>query len=64
MSIDFPCECGHEKSLHKDGIFISGCRKRIGWGIKGTDWADDCKEYKSDNLKYLEQLYESRTGRT
>lgn len=63
MENSYPCVCGHSKNLHYDNDFVSGCAKRIGWGIRGTRWVDDCREFKPDNLKYLEQKYDKRAKR-
>lgn len=54
--LDILCKCGHSKSSHFNAGMRSGCSKRRGWGIGGTGWVDDCKEYQPDNLLHIEQL--------
>lgn len=58
---DFPCECGHPRSLHFENGIGATCQKRKGFGIRGTGWVDDCLVYRPDNLKYLEDQYESKS---
>jgi hypothetical protein len=61
MDIDFPCVCGHEALDHpkigKYGyIMCEECfRENINsWRIRELS----CKEYKPDNLRYLEMKAE------
>lgn len=73
---DFPCKCGHLENVHPPNVNIrvaldspmnsyyvvcDGCflENRIR-GIKQLGTIN-CNHYVSDNLKYLEQLYESRS---
>ncbi len=51
-----PCVCGHklsDHSLRDRGSFV--CVK-----MKYDQFADQCVEYKQDNLKYLEMLLHER----
>jgi len=59
---DFICTCGHMYNDHilHSNVKSTACRKRIGWGINGTAWADNCKEFIADNLRYLEELSNGR----
>lgn len=59
---DFPCICGHPKSIHFNTYPIFGCGKRRGYGIQGTGWVDDCREFVPDNLKYMEDKYDQRSS--
>lgn len=47
--IDFPCTCGHSSDVHR-GHDPYHC-----W-----DFGCLCLAYKPDNLKYLEQQYDSK----
>jgi hypothetical protein len=72
VNVDFPCKCGHNFSDHYDpddessSTIISGegrCNIRLrSVGHWCTSCGDDpsnycpCHTYRSDNLKYLEEL--------
>ena len=64
---DVPCKCGHLENVHpsEDGIeriyiVCDGCFKiNRPAGIKQLTGIE-CQKYVPDNLKYLEQIYESR----
>lgn len=55
-----PCTCGHSRKVHKlvtyaaEGHLICMCKGN-------STLVDDCRcyEYKPDNLKYLEDRYET-----
>ena len=64
MQIDFPCICGHSKEIHSpqafkgrqyspDTYLLTACYYEINDGLCV------CREYKQDNLRYLEQLSET-----
>lgn len=44
------CICGHDKSTH-GSLSCAGYVSGVYWCI--------CKRYKSDNLKYLEEIYDT-----
>jgi len=55
---DVPCFCGHNSSTHhymrKGDNFIGPC---MGWFNDGLEMLEcECKDFKQDNLKYLENL--------
>lgn len=50
------CICGHTFISHEK----EGCSPIIGWGIQKPSCPKDCKNFKQDNLKYLEDLYNER----
>jgi hypothetical protein len=61
------CICGHLESEH--GIFRSDsysyefpktCLVGMGSDIK---FVDDCREFKLDNLRFLENMYEKETAK-
>ena len=60
----FPCSCGHSFKDH--GIFKSDSYSYILEnaclvGIHSDlTLVDDCKQFKLDNLKYLEKLYKEK----
>jgi hypothetical protein len=58
--MDIVCRCGHPRDLHFHKNGVSGCQKRLGWGIEGTRYADDCREYHPDNLTHIEWLAKER----
>ncbi len=53
------CVCGHDKAHHNTGEVLFDS-KPIEIGCHGSAWIDgcryDCKEFKVDNLEYLEKL--------
>jgi hypothetical protein len=70
ISQNFPCECGHSKSLHDyagppigeewcNGLEYT-TRKREGYTLS---YPCQCMMYVPDNLKYLEQLSIKKKGK-
>jgi len=58
VSVDFPCRnCGHEEFHHS----VTGCWQCVCDTIYTNMGA--CGNYVSDNLKYLEELYEKRSAK-
>lgn len=63
---NIPCRCGHIKKDHKSSIDnFELCWN--GWP-DGSDESFNlercfCWQYKPDNLKYLEQIYEKRANK-
>lgn len=61
---NFPCKCGHLEIDHpsedRDYVVCDGCflSNRV-VGVKQLNRID-CEKYIPDNLKYLEQIYESK----
>jgi len=57
VKVNFPCRCGHSKMEHysysRNDVFIS----LICCSTKGLC---ECLDFKTDNLRYLEQLSENR----
>ena len=56
------CVCGHDKSEHRTGMegrFSNrlSCMATLENGMK---YADMCFDYKLDNLRFLENLYEEK----
>jgi len=49
--LDF-CICGHTFLSHEP----EGCCPIVGWGIQKPCCPNGCKEFKLDNLKYLERI--------
>jgi hypothetical protein len=66
MQIDFPCTCGHNKISHIDVYQTmhswtgESVRMVVGCYCEGCIDNSFCLGYKADNLRYLEQLNESR----
>jgi hypothetical protein len=62
VQVDFPCICGHSKNAHLFAYEGSSgsCHMTKSGKILNTSvirlYADDCINFKPDNLKYLEQL--------
>jgi hypothetical protein len=59
---DFLCTCGHERKYHADRLFEQPhiLKSDCFFMMEGGSLCE-CLNFKSDNLKYLEQLYESRS---
>jgi hypothetical protein len=70
MENNWPCKCGHEKTWHDKGIerdlvWEGICQAPVDWNkLEGkiTGKWPFCyhDRFEPDNLRYLEQLYESR----
>jgi hypothetical protein len=68
MKIDFPCTCSHSKGMHnpikwKNRKGSAHCFKQDAcyaeyYNFNDNDNLCKCREYKPDNLKYLEMLSE------
>ena len=56
MNKQFPCKCGHKKIEHLDDGIFSDCL----WTSKEKECY--CIKYRSDNLKYLEELSETNSN--
>jgi hypothetical protein len=60
QELDFPCTCGHENSAHrKENAWQDGAGRycMIIEHVNGQAvYVDMCRDYKRDNLKYLEIL--------
>ena len=59
----YPCQCGHLKEMHripmatgKMGCSVTQDHDNSRWDY--PEYADECEEFKPDNLKYLEDLSE------
>lgn len=58
------CRCGHTKKDHDVELFggtASYCQAQT-HDSTGRKWADSCKFYVPDNLKYIERRYTDRLG--
>lgn len=56
MKNNYPCRCGHLKSVHKliewKGRLLDECSEKI------ERFECSCYDFKGDNLRYLESLSE------
>jgi hypothetical protein len=59
------CICGHlekEHSIFRPDSYDARLEKACLFGVNsGIQFVDDCREFKLDNLRYLEDLYEKET---
>jgi len=53
-NLKVPCKCGHSRINHS----ISIREPKV---ISCAVWACECADYKSDNLKWLENEYERKS---
>ena len=52
----YPCECGHERAAH---FYLSGPCSYVRFPFSKKEREEcRCKEFKLDNLRYLEDRYE------
>ena len=71
------CICGHELQVHGQVMTFEGnngsrIERLANWYPRDPDWCQpcrfpkcrNCRNYKLDNLKYLEKLYEEKTDKS
>jgi len=59
MNLNYPCICGHEYKFHNFAMTPYFCNKCYKLAF-GKTTGVGCQNYVPDNLKYLENLNESR----
>jgi hypothetical protein len=62
MQIDFPCRCGHLEYKHLTGQMLTICEDCLEEGVIGSRWTKASHKFVADNLRYLEQLSETKTA--